>query len=119
MARKLATNRSAGRSSLQEGQVARLITVDRNGTDERVVLTVDLRGAIGFSSFGVLLYYLVANLSAFTQDHEHRRFPRLLQVAGAVGCAILVVTLPVASVLAGVVVFAVGIGYRLSRLSRL
>src|SRR5690606_30027608 len=29
-----------------------------------LVLTVDLRGAIGFSSFGVLLYYLVANLAA-------------------------------------------------------
>jgi basic amino acid/polyamine antiporter, APA family len=28
-----------------------------------LVLTVDLRGAIGFSSFGVLLYYLIANLS--------------------------------------------------------
>jgi basic amino acid/polyamine antiporter, APA family len=84
-----------------------------------LVLTVDLRGAIGFSSFGVLLYYLVANLSAFTQDREHRRFPRLLQVAGAAGCAVLVVTLPVAAVLAGVVVFAVGIAFRLSRLSRL
>jgi APA family basic amino acid/polyamine antiporter len=29
-----------------------------------VVAVTDLRGAIGFSSFGVLLYYLVANLSA-------------------------------------------------------
>lgn len=42
-----------------------------------LVLTVDPRGAIGFSSFGVLLYYLVANLSAFTQNSDHRRFPRL------------------------------------------
>ena len=38
-----------------------------------LVLTVDLRGAIGFSSFGVLLYYVVANASAFTQPREHRR----------------------------------------------
>jgi basic amino acid/polyamine antiporter, APA family len=81
-----------------------------------LVLTVDLRGAIGFSSFGVLLYYLVANLSAFTQDSEHRRFPRALQVAGAVGCAALVMTLPSTSVISGLVVFAVGIGYRLLRL---
>src|SRR5690349_13802860 len=29
-----------------------------------LVLTTDLRGVIGFSSFGVLLYYLVANLAA-------------------------------------------------------
>src|SRR5690606_22630254 len=33
-----------------------------------LVLTVDLRGAIAFSSFGVLLYYFVANLAAGTQD---------------------------------------------------
>src|SRR5690606_27995689 len=32
-----------------------------------LVLTVDLRGAIGFSSFGVLIYYLIANVSAYTQ----------------------------------------------------
>jgi APA family basic amino acid/polyamine antiporter len=83
-----------------------------------VVLTVDLRGAIGFSSFGVLLYYLVANLSAFTQDGVHRRFPRALQMLGAAGCALLVVTLPLASVLTGLAVFAVGFGYRLVRLRR-
>lgn len=81
-----------------------------------LVLTVDLRGAIGFSSFGVLLYYLVANLSAFTQDADHRRFPRAFQVLGAGGCAVLAATLPLASVLAGTAVFAVGIGYRLVRL---
>ncbi|HEU5037348.1 MAG TPA: APC family permease [Nocardioides sp.] len=78
-----------------------------------LVLTVDLRGAIGFSSFGVLLYYLTANLAAYTQDREHRRFARPLQVLGALGCVVLVVTLPVGSIVAGVVVFAVGIAYRL------
>jgi len=81
-----------------------------------LVLTVDLRGAIGFSSFGVLLYYLVANLSAFTQDADHRRFPRALQILGAAGCALLVATLPLTSVLAGIAVFAVGIAYRMLRL---
>lgn len=83
-----------------------------------LVLTVDLRGAIGFSSFGVLLYYLVANLSAFTQDSDHRRFPKSLQVVGATGCAVLVATLPLTSVLTGLAVFAVGIGYRMVRLRR-
>lgn len=83
-----------------------------------LVLTVDLRGAIGFSSFGVLVYYLLANVAAGTQGAEHRRFPRALQVLGAVGCAVLVVTLPVASVTTGVGVFAVGIGYRWLRLRR-
>jgi APA family basic amino acid/polyamine antiporter len=81
-----------------------------------LVLTVDLRGAIGFSSFGVLLYYLVANLAAFTQDDGHRRFPRALQVLGAAMCAVLVVTLPASAVVGGLVVFVVGVVYRVVRL---
>ena len=81
-----------------------------------LVLTVDLRGAIGFSSFGVLLYYVVANLAAFTQSAERRRWPRVLQVAGAVGCLVLVVTLPWAAVVTGAAVFAVGALYRAVRL---
>jgi basic amino acid/polyamine antiporter, APA family len=83
-----------------------------------LVVVVDLRGAIGFSSFGVLLYYLIANLSAFTQPPNQRRFPRWLQVVGAAGCALLVVTLPWTSVLAGLAVLAVGIAYRAWRLRR-
>lgn len=59
-----------------------------------LVLTTDLQGAIGFSSFGVLVYYLIANVSAFTQRAGHRRFPRALQVLGAAGCVTLVATLP-------------------------
>jgi APA family basic amino acid/polyamine antiporter len=78
-----------------------------------LVLTVDLRGAIGFSAFGVLLYYLVANLAAFTQDSDHRRYPRFLQVAGVVGCGILALTVPFGSLLSGILVLAVGVGYRL------
>ena len=45
-----------------------------------LVLTTDLRGAIGFSSFGVLVYYAIANASAFTQTAQHRRWPRALNV---------------------------------------
>jgi basic amino acid/polyamine antiporter, APA family len=81
-----------------------------------LVLTTDLRAVIGFSSFGVLLYYLVANLAAATQDAGHRRFPRWLQAVGALGCVVLVVTLPPGSVLAGLVVAAVGVIYRAVRI---
>jgi APA family basic amino acid/polyamine antiporter len=77
-----------------------------------LVVTTDLRGAIGFSSFGVLVYYAVANASAFTQSHEHRRWPRWLNVAGLVGCVALVVSLPLSAVVAGLVVFAVGLSGR-------
>jgi len=83
-----------------------------------LVLTVDLRGAIGFSSFGVLLYYLVANLAALTQDRAHRRFPRALQVLGALGCVALAATLPPASVLGGAGVVAAGVAWRAVVLAR-
>ncbi len=83
-----------------------------------IIAFADLRGAIGFSSFGVLLYYLVANVSAFTQHGADRRYPRFLQVLGAAACAVLVATLPPAAVLAGLAMFAVGIGYRAARLRR-
>ena len=73
-----------------------------------LVVSTDLRGAIGFSSFGVLLYYAVANASAFTQDAAYRRWPRALNVVGLLGCVTLVATLPVASIAAGTAVLAIG-----------
>lgn len=81
-----------------------------------LVLATDLRGAIGFSSFGVLLYYAIANAAAFTQDAPHRRWPRWLQVAGVVGCLVLVGTLPWQSIASGLVVLGVGLAYRGLRL---
>ena len=81
-----------------------------------IIAVADLRGAIGFSSFGVLLYYLVANVAAYTQPAADRRYPKFLQVAGAVACVVLVATLPPISAGVGVLMFAVGIVYRLVRL---
>jgi APA family basic amino acid/polyamine antiporter len=78
-----------------------------------LVLAADLRAAIGFSSFGVLCYYAIANAAAFTQPAADRRWPRALNVLGAAGCVALVGTLPPGSVLAGLAVLAVGIGGRL------
>lgn len=77
-----------------------------------LVATVDLRGVIGFSSFGVLIYYVIANAAAFTQPAEQRRWPRWFTVLGAVGSLTLVVTLPWQSVLAGTALFAVGLAGR-------
>ncbi|WP_419775742.1 APC family permease, partial [Microbacterium oxydans] len=81
-----------------------------------IVLIADLRGAIGFSSFGVLLYYLIANAAAFRQSGPARRYPRVLQVLGALGCLVLVNTLPVLASLIGTGVVLLGVGYRLLRL---
>jgi basic amino acid/polyamine antiporter, APA family len=77
-----------------------------------LVLMTDLRGAIGFSSFGVLVYYAVANAAAYTQDSAHRRWPRPLNVVGLVACVVLVVSLPLTAVLAGVAVLVVGVAGR-------
>jgi APA family basic amino acid/polyamine antiporter len=77
-----------------------------------LVLTTDLRGAIGFSSFGVLTYYAIANASAYSQDAAHRRWPRALNVMGLLGCAVLVVTLPWTAVIAGLAVFVIGVAGR-------
>ncbi|WP_426241884.1 APC family permease [Nocardioides sp. LHG3406-4] len=80
-----------------------------------LVAFFDLRGAIGFSSCGVLVYYAVANAAAFRQPASQRRWPRALNVVGLVGCLVLVATLPLGSVVAGVVVLLVGLAGRLVR----
>jgi basic amino acid/polyamine antiporter, APA family len=77
-----------------------------------LVLTTDLRAVIGFSSFGVLVYYAVTNLSAATQTGTDRRWPRSLNVIGLAGCVLLAATLPLGSVLVGLGVFAVGLAGR-------
>ena len=66
-----------------------------------------LREVIGFSSFGVLLYYGIANASAWRQT-EGRRYPRWLQGLGIGLCLLLAATLPWQSVLAGLGVVAIG-----------
>jgi len=83
-----------------------------------LVLAVDLRGAIGFSSFGVLLYHFIANVAAFTQDRQRRGYPKVIQVVGAVGCVIFVATLPPTSIVSGIAVLLIGLIGRLLVLRR-
>ncbi|MBA2948084.1 APC family permease [Streptomyces himalayensis] len=65
--------------------------------------TIDVREAIGFSSFGVLVYYAIANVSASTLSSR-----RALPVVGLLGCLLLAFSLPFTSVAAGVGVLAAG-----------
>jgi APA family basic amino acid/polyamine antiporter len=74
-----------------------------------VVAASGLRNAIAFSSFGVLLYYAIANASALTQAPDRRRWPRALNVVGCVGCVVLVVALPLSAIVVGSAVLAVGL----------
>ncbi|MFC8665815.1 APC family permease [Streptomyces sp. NPDC057199] len=71
--------------------------------------TADVRGAIGFSSFGVLVYYAVANASAWTLTPDENRPPRIVPAVGLAGCLVLALTLPAASVAWGAMVLAAGI----------
>ncbi|MEU0226700.1 APC family permease [Streptomyces sp. NPDC006284] len=68
--------------------------------------TVDVRSAIGFSSFGVLAYYAVANASAWTLDTS--RASRVVPALGLVGCLVLAFSLPADSVIVGGGVLAAG-----------
>ncbi|MDX3072978.1 APC family permease [Streptomyces sp. NPDC088354] len=70
--------------------------------------TTDVRGAIGFSSFGVLAYYAVANASAWTLTAAEGRPARVVPIAGTAGCLVLAFALPPASVLTGAAVIAAG-----------
>ncbi len=82
-----------------------------------VAATADVRAAIGFSSFGVLLYYAVANASAWTLSREENRPPRLISIIGLFGCLVLAFTLPRSAVATGAAVVAAGaLVYGLRRL---
>lgn len=80
-----------------------------------IVSSTDLRGAIGFSSTGVLVYYAIANASAWTLPGRARRWRRPVAAIGLLGCTLLVVSLPLGSVLTGVAVLAVGLLARATR----
>lgn len=71
-----------------------------------VAATVDLRSAIGFSSFAVLAYYAVANASAWTLDASARS--RILPAVGLIGCVVVGLSLPVTAVSVGLLVLAAG-----------
>ncbi|MEU9004928.1 amino acid permease [Streptomyces sp. NPDC048551] len=68
--------------------------------------TTDLRGAIAFSSFGVLAYYAIANVSAWTLGSAVK--DRAVAALGLSGCVLLACALPLASALTGAAVLALG-----------
>ncbi|MEU6858709.1 APC family permease [Glycomyces sp. NPDC046736] len=71
-----------------------------------LISTLDLAGAIGFSSFCVLVYYAIANAAAVTLDRS-----ALLPWIGLAGCLLIAVSLPPAALLGGLAVFAAGAGW--------
>jgi APA family basic amino acid/polyamine antiporter len=67
-----------------------------------IAAVADVRGAIGFSAFAVLVYYAVANASASTLGRK------VIPVIGLAGCVVLAVLLPVSSVIIGACVLLIG-----------
>jgi basic amino acid/polyamine antiporter, APA family len=77
-----------------------------------LLLSTNVMTVVGFSSFGVLIYYSVTNAAAFTLSARPWHAPRWLNVLGFLGCLVLAVTLPPASVLVMAAVLAVGVAGR-------
>jgi len=77
------------------------------GTVVAIVAAVaDVRAAIGFSSFSVLLYYGIANASAWTLNSSPGR--RITPAVGLAGCVLLMVALPHGAALTGLAVVSLG-----------
>ena len=68
-----------------------------------LALLVDLSRVIAISSFAMLFFYSLANVSALRLKREKRVYPRVLPAAGAVSCTALLVFLLFASLQAWVI----------------
>jgi basic amino acid/polyamine antiporter, APA family len=77
-----------------------------------LLLTTDVLTVVGFSSFGVLLYYAVTNAAAFTLRDRPRHAPKWLNAAGLAGCLVLAFTLPPAPAFGMAAVMAAGLAGR-------
>ncbi|MBF4553884.1 APC family permease [Corynebacterium suicordis] len=73
------------------------------------VLLTDVVTVIGFSSFGVLLYYSIANISAMTLTNAQRRPFVLVPILGLIGCVALAASVPWTSLIAGITVTVLGL----------
>lgn len=77
-----------------------------------LLLTADVMTVVGFSSFGVLVYYAVTNAAAFTLATHPGYAPRWLNALGFLACLLLAFTLPPASVLTMTAVLTAGVAGR-------
>lgn len=80
-----------------------------------LVAVADLRFAIGFSAFTVLVYYAITNAAALRLGPAERRWPRWVPVVGLVACLVLAFSLPLDSALAGAGVLLAGVAVYLLR----
>lgn len=74
-----------------------------------IVSLADLRSAIGFSSFAILIYYAIANICGWKLAPAQRLWPKWMCMAGVISCLVVAFSLPWISVSGGLILFAVGI----------
>jgi APA family basic amino acid/polyamine antiporter len=74
-----------------------------------IAAVADVREAIGFSAFAVLVYYAIANASAMTLGR------RAIPAVGFAGCVLLAALLPIGSILVGTGVVLVGVAVYIVR----
>ncbi len=80
-----------------------------------VVLSANVRAAIGFSSFTVLVYYAIANAAAATLPRPRGALRASAPFLGVAGCLLLALTLPASSVRNGIAALLVGLLLRAAR----
>lgn len=73
-----------------------------------LILVTDPLWLVGLSSAGVLTYYAIGHVSALALPRSETYLPRVVPVMGLLLCALLVFTLPIASVIAAAVSAALG-----------
>jgi basic amino acid/polyamine antiporter, APA family len=77
-----------------------------------LILSVsDIRSAIGFSSFAVLVYYAIAHLSAWTLTSTQRLWPRGYSALGFISCSIIALSLPFSAIRGGLILMGLGTIY--------
>lgn len=79
-----------------------------------LVLTGQLIWVIGFSSFSVLLYYSVAQVSALRQPKNERLMPKSLNVLGLVIAGCVLISVPGPAVIVSSLVLIAALGLRRS-----
>lgn len=73
-----------------------------------IVALADIRFAIGFSSFAILIYYAIANVAGWTLSESARLWPRWMSALGFISCLTIAINLPQLSIATGLSIFTVG-----------
>ncbi len=75
------------------------------------IILADLTLVVAVSTFAMLIFYLIANISASRIPSQYQRYPAIVPVIGVLTCAGLVVFLGINSWIIGIIGLAIGIAW--------